>query len=355
MSDSEKPICSECEGTFEFPEATLGRRDFIRVAGAGAAAVGAGKLLIPATARAAEDKPAETKPAAPKKPAEDFIIELYKSLTADQKEKVARPFNHGADKNRPTRLTIAPNRALNQPIGKVYTKLQQEIIDKILQAVSSGEDGYRKITRNGTFDASKSLQGCGADFFGDPTSSEPYAFLFTGHHLTVRSDGNFSDGVAWGGPIYYGHSPHGYSRGNIFYYQTKSVLSVYEVLTPEQRKKATAPGNPGEGAGSVRFKKKAEERPGIAYADLSKEQKQVVEAVMREILSPYRKEDADEVMDIIKKTGGMEKIQLAFYPDGRMNDKEPWHFWRLEGPGFVWNYRVLPHVHTYVNISRLLG
>ena len=28
-----------------------------------------------------------------------------------------------------------------------------------------------------------------------------------------------------------------------------------------------------------------------------------------------------------------------------------WHFWRLEGPGFVWNYRVLPHVHTYVNIA----
>ena len=30
---------------------------------------------------------------------------------------------------------------------------------------------------------------------------------------------------------------------------------------------------------------------------------------------------------------------------------ERWHFWRLEGPGFVWNYRVLPHVHCYVNIS----
>ena len=30
-------------------------------------------------------------------------------------------------------------------------------------------------------------------------------------------------------------------------------------------------------------------------------------------------------------------------------------FWRLEGPGFVWNYRVLPHVHTYVNISSKLA
>jgi hypothetical protein len=72
---------------------------------------------------------------------------------------------------------------------------------------------------------------------------------------------------------------------------------------------------------------------------------------MRDILSPYRKQDVDEVMAIIKATGGMEKIHLAFYQDRRMNDNERWHFWRLEGPGFVWNYRVLPHVHTYVNIS----
>ena len=72
---------------------------------------------------------------------------------------------------------------------------------------------------------------------------------------------------------------------------------------------------------------------------------------MRDVLSPYRKEDADEVMQIIKTNGGMEKIHLAFYQDGQMNDSQRWHFWRLEGPGFVWNYRVLPHVHTYVNIS----
>ena len=42
--------------------------------------------------------------------------------------------------------------------------------------------------------------------------------------------------------------------------------------------------------------------------------------------------------------GGMEQIKLAFYPESLTDEKEPWSFWRLEGPGFVWNYRVLPHV-----------
>jgi len=348
MSDVENRNCPECEGTFELPEPQLARRDFMRVAGAGLAALSTGGLILPATARAA-DRPEVGPQPSVKKPAEDLILELYKSLTADQKPKVLKAYDS------PARLSVNPNRALAEPIGKVYTKAQQEILDKILMAISSGEDGYRRITRGGTFDASKSLQNCGADFFGDPLTGK-YAFLFTGHHLTVRSDGNFTDGVAFGGPIYYGHTPNGYSRANIFYYQTRSVTSVFEALTEAQRKKATVTmGNPGEGVRSLRFKDKASERPGIALAELSKAQKELVETVMRDVLSPFRKEDAEEVMTVIKKNGGLEKIQLAFYAEdyegARTSEKEPWSFWRLDGPGFVWNYRVLPHVHTYVNIA----
>ena len=110
-------------------------------------------------------------------------------------------------------------------------------------------------------------------------------------------------------------------------------------------------GSPGEQEPSVRFRAKGQKHPGISFGELSPDQRTLVEKVMRDVLSPYRKEDADEVMEIIKVTGGMEKIHLAFYQDKEMNDNQRWHFWRLEGPGFVWNYRVLPHVHTYVNIS----
>lgn len=63
-----------------------------------------------------------------------------------------------------------------------------------------------------------------------------------------------------------------------------------------------------------------------------------------------RREDTDEVMDIVRRNGGLERIHLAFYKKRDLEDS-PYHFWRLEGPGFVWNYRVLPHVHTYVNIA----
>ncbi len=120
--------------------------------------------------------------------------------------------------------------------------------------MSSGDDGYRRISRGGTWDASQKFSRCGALFFGEPVWPNKCAFVFAGHHLTIRCDGDFQDGTAWAGPIYYGHSPNGYSRGNLFNYQTRSVISLHDALDENQRVKATVTkGNPGEGDRSIGF------------------------------------------------------------------------------------------------------
>jgi hypothetical protein len=128
-------------------------------------------------------------------------------------------------------------------------------------------------------------------------------------------------------------------------------MSVYEALSEAQRRVGVVTGSPGELAPSVRFRRRGERHPGISAGELNRAQRQLVEQVMRTILSPYRREDADEVMEIIRRNGGLERLHLAFYRERDADAKTRWHFWRIEGPGFVWNYRVLPHVHTYVNIS----
>ncbi len=349
MLDQAKPFCPECESTEDLTEA-LDRRDFFRAVGGSTVAL-MGLAAVPRALTAAETPAKPIEKAA--KPAEGLIRELYGTLSAEQKNKLVLPWDHGTTngKGTPTRHRTFNEAYGRNQIGDVYTKPQQELIERILRAICSGEEGYKKISRNGNFDSSGSLQGCGATIFGTPADGEKFAWVFTGHHLTVRCDGNSEEGAAFGGPMYYGHSPDGYSNNNVFYYQTKSVLSVFDALNEEQRKKAVVSGTPGEGLNSVQFRPKEQAKPGIGFADLTKDQLKVVESVMRDVLSPYRTEDADEVMDIIKARGGMEKIHLAFYQDMKMNDKKPWHFWRLEGPGFVWNYRVLPHVHTWVNIS----
>lgn len=353
MAEFESLSCPECAEAFDFPApppathapAAVDRRDFIRVLGAGAAAATVGAPLLADTA-----KP-ERKP----RPAEELIKELFAGLKDDQKKKVVLDYDHGTrgGKGLPTRQRMVNGPLAGVRIGSVYTKPQVELLTKIVKAMCNGEEGYRQISRKGTWDNSRSFEQCGALIFGDPTKGQ-FAFTLTGHHLTARVDSDLKDGIAFGGPIYYGHSPRGYSPANIFFYQTKEVIGLYDALDAKQQKAALVKGDSGELAPSVRFRKKAE-RPGLAISELSKDQKELVWKVMRTVLSPYRKEDGDEVMEVIKKTGGLDKIQIAFFNEGAEVKKGEWKYWRLEGPGFVWNYRILPHVHTYVNISSKLA
>jgi Protein of unknown function (DUF3500) len=342
MKETARNDCPECTA--------LDRRDFVRTLAVGGAAVAAGgTLLTPRPLIAGERGPM---PRVVNTVAEDLVKELYAGLDAEQKKAVVKPWDH------PARKSVNPNKALDKKIGAVYTKPQQELLERIVKAISSDDKGWHQITRAGTWDASKSFDQCGADIFGDPSTGK-FAFEFTGHHLTVRCDGDSEDGAAFGGPIYYGHTPNGYHPSNVFAYQTQQVMKAYDALDEKQRKQALVTvGTPGEGAKSVQLKKDAK-HPGIAYADLSGDQKELIEMVMKTVLSPFRQQDGAEVVTIIKQMGGMEKVHLAFYSEewenAKTSEKQPWSFWRLEGPGFVWNFRVLPHVHTYVNISSKIG
>jgi hypothetical protein len=341
MKDETRPDCPECD---------LDRRDFVRTLAVGSAALAAGGTLAPRVI-AGERAPM---PRVVNPVAEDLVKELYSGLSADQKKAVVKPWTDAR------RLVVNPNRAMDKKIGAVYTKPQQELVERIVKAIASDDKGWHQITRAGTWDASKSFTETGADIFGDPTSGK-FAFLFSGHHLTVRCDGDSEDGAAFGGPIYYGHTPNGYHPSNVFAYQTQQVMKLFDALDPAQQKKAKAKlgeKKPQEGKPSL-DRLAREERPGIRYADLTADQKELVEQVMKAVLSPFRQQDGAEVVSLIKSAGGMEKMHFAFYDDeyegSQTTEKQPWSFWRVLGPGFVWNFRVLPHVHTYVNIAPKVG
>src|SRR5262245_4639973 len=166
--------CPECE---DLSVPAVGRRDFLRAVGAGAAVAAAG---APALRAASETKTP--------KPAEALILELYSSLKDEQKKAIAVPLDHGG--KTPTRLATYNSADRNQKIGDNYTKAQQELIEQIVKSVVSGEEGYRRISRNGTWDGSGAFANCGCHLFGEPGEGKQYAWLFTGHHLTIRCDGN---------------------------------------------------------------------------------------------------------------------------------------------------------------------
>jgi hypothetical protein len=239
----------------------------------------------------------------------------------------------------------------NHNIGTAYTPAQRELVERILRSICNGDEGWRAISRNGTWDNSREFGSCGAYIFGNPTGDNPFSWVFTGHHLTVRCDGNSEPNRAFGGPMYYGHSPDGWSQRNVFFPQTRAAREVFNSLNENQRRQALATwgqNEPREQEGSVQFRNR---HPGLPASEMTADQRRLVRETMRAVLSPYRREDSDEVMELVGRNGGLERLHLAFYRDQGSTDAAPWSFWRIEGPGFVWNFRVLPHVHTFVNIG----
>lgn len=346
MSHTDRMVCPEC---FEqvAPSAGLGRRDFIRVVAGGAVGMLGGSSLLSTTAAIA----APEEKGAVAKPAEGLVRELFATLTPDQKKAMVLPWDHGAEKGAtPTRLKTHNAAPLGKRLGEQFTQPQQDLIRATFKSILSGDEAYERITRHGKWDSSGSFEGNGVAIFGDPSGKDPFSWVFAGHHLTLRCDGNSQPNTAFGGPMYYGHAANGHSDTNVYNYQTKQVMSAFDMLNAEQRKLAVVVGNPGDGAGALKPQLVEKTAVGVGYAQLEESQQKLVTGVMRTLIDPFRKEDGDEVMQLIKKNGGMEQVRLAFYKEDAEKGNDRWDYWRLEGPGFVWNYRVLPHVHCFVNV-----
>lgn len=317
--------CNDCQ--------SLDRRGFVKTVGAVAVAGTASTSFF--DSRFAHAAPTS------KSHAESAVARLYASLSESQKKAICRPFN---DK---LRNRINANwHVTDALIGDgTFTEKQQAIIDEIVRNVTS-PDGYERFVRQmDDDDGGISAYSCAV--FGDPESGK-FQFELTGRHLTLRADGNSVDKAAFGGPIVYGHGEEN-AKENLFHYQTKQANEVFRALDADQAKMALLTKPPRETA--VQIQAAGNQLPGISVGQLSDDQKELVEATLKVLLAPYRKEDTDEVFAILKANGGLEKLHMAFYKEGDLNDDQVWDNWRIEGPSLVWHFRGAPHVHAYINIA----
>jgi DNA segregation ATPase FtsK/SpoIIIE-like protein len=327
---NDKRTCPECDGSWT-------RRDFVKTVGGAALAVSA--IPLSGGIRTAAAAPTS------KSAAETAAKRLYESLTDEQRKVICFPFDN------PLRQKINANWAITEPkIAQLFTKEQQATVDEIFRGVTS-PDGYERFLKQMEEDAG-GLDQYHVALFGDPGSGK-FEFEMTGRHMTIRADGDSVENVAFGGPIIYGHGQGDGEAGlpgNVFYYQTKKANEVFAALDGKQREKALLPKAPPENQVSVQGAAAA--FPGIAVGELSSDQKNLVEETIKVILAPYRQEDVDEAVAILKADGGFEKLHAAFYQSGNLGNDQEWDIWRLEGPGFVWHFRGSPHVHAYVNIAK---
>jgi len=328
---TERPIhCPDCDGDFEFT-----RRDFVKTVGAGAVAVGVSPLLASAAPT-------------PKSAGETVVKKFYDSLSADQKKAVCFPFGHKLQTRLSANWLVTPKK-----IGDdFYSDAQRDLIDQVVKAVAS-EDGYDRLKLQMKDDRPKGINDYAVAVFGTPGTGK-FQWELTGRHLTLRCDGDSVENMAFGGPIVYGHGVRN-PKKNLFHYQTKQTNEVFKSLDGKLREKALLEKAPTESR--VPLQGKAGKFPGIHVSELSADQKKLVEQTLKTILAPYRKEDVDEAMAVLKKGGGVDKLHMAFYKnDARGNSvdllkDQVWDVWRVEGPTFVWHFRGAPHVHAYINIG----
>ena len=316
--------CPDCSGG-------ITRRDFVKGVSAAAIAAGTGSLILPGAFAA---------PSAAS-PAEPSVQKLYATLSAEQKQAICFPFGHES------RSKINANWAVtdHKIASDFYTAEQQELIARIFKGVTS-EDGHARFLEQMDHDDGGFDQYSCA-LFGEPGSGQ-FEWELTGRHMTIRADGDSVEGVAFGGPIVYGHGEEDPSA-NLFHYQTKQTNEVFKALDAKQAEQALLNDAPREN--DVSLQGKDGKFPGIAVADLSADQQSLVEAVIKTLLAPYRAEDVEEAMSVLKSGGGVESLHMAFYKQGDLNNDQVWDIWRVEGPTFVSHFRGAPHVHAYLNVG----
>jgi hypothetical protein len=325
MNSRDQRVCPDCDTTVD-------RRSFIKTVGATALAAAAPVMLGGRIVQAAPSAQST---------AETAVGRFYQSLSDQQKQAIAFPFDHDLRKK------INANWQVTKPKleDDFYTDAQRATINEIIRAVTSA-DGYERIKKQTDYDAG----GIGAysvAVFGTPGSGK-FEWELTGRHLTLRADGDSVDQAAFGGPIIYGHGVET-PKDNLFHYQTKQVNEVFKALDAKQTAQALVSKAPKEDA--VLLQGDAGKFPGISIRELSSDQKQLVESTLKVLLAPYRQEDVDEAIAIMKSGGGLDKLHLAFYQQDDLHDDKEWDIWRVEGPSFVWHFRGAPHVHAYINIG----
>lgn len=341
MPDRER--CPECE----CPEAdVLGmvtRRRFVQTASVSAVAV-----ALPRVLRAEES-------AADAKAPESLVKKLYDSLSDAQKEEICFTWDYTDD--RKVLRTHVSNNWFITDVKKVgigtdfYTRDQKDMIEALFWSLYN-KDWHDRIRKQLKDDAGGYGKQQTVAIFGKP-GSEKFELVMTGRHLTIRCDGNSTEHVAFGGPIFYGHAAQGFNEkpdhpGNVFWPQALKANELFKMLDGKQREAALFEKMPPESAVAFRGK---DPIPGLRVSEMSKDQRAHLQGVLDLLLEPYRLTDRQEVTKCLEAQGGLDQVRLSFYREGDIGSDGIWDVWRLEGPSFVWHFRGSPHVHVWVNVA----
>ncbi len=341
--------CPECESpapdlVASFKSVT--RRRFVQSLSAGAAT-----LALPRVINADESSAVDAKTP------ESLVQKLYESLSEKQREEICFPWEY-TDDRKLLRTHVSNNwqitdvKTLGLGTG-FFTGDQKDMIEAIFWGLYN-KDWHDRIRRQLKDDAGGYGKQQTIAIFGNP-GTDQFEMVMTGRHLTIRCDGNTSEHVAFGGPIFYGHAANekfnepASHPDNVFWPQALKANDLFKMLDGKQRDLALIQKSPPESA--VAFRGSKDPIAGLPASELRKDQRAHLQGVLDLLLEPYRLSDQQEAKKCLEAQGGLDKCRLAFFQEGDLGNDGVWDIWRLEGPSFVWHFRGTPHVHVWVNVA----
>lgn len=321
---------------------SLNRRELMQSAGA----VTAGLAMFSGASKAVAAD------AAKKSTTDSLPMQLYKSLSDEQREKICLPVNHKSRQYISNWWYVHRDHRLNNTFDKDQLKLIQEIFDSLHHP--EHQAAVNKQVKIDQYGKEKNAPSVG--FFGTP-ADEDFEFIYTGHHVTRRCNAHSDKGLGFGGaPIFYGHFPEEFNEkkdhpGNPYWYQGKIFNDFVQSLDDKQQAEALAMTPRSERPNAVIQKVKMGS-PGLACSELSKDQQQMLISAMRRMLVMFREDDVNATIAAIEKKKMVDQLHVSFY-GGRFDigSDGVWDTWQIEGPEMVWYFRGQPHIHSYFHVK----
>lgn len=286
-------------------------------------------------------------------------MQLYKSLTDVQRQKVCLPINDPRRQFVSNWWYIHPDNR----IPSTFDADQQELIRRIFDSMHSAEyqDAINQQVLIDQYGDEKNAPAVG--FFGNP-DDEQFEFIFTGHHVTRRCNAHSDKGRGFGGaPIFYGHYPHPVDRmnenfreakdhpGNPYWYQGRNFNRFVQALDGKQQEKGLLTDEPRSESPEAVVKKTDEVR-GLRCADMSSDQKKLLIETMRGMLAMFRSDDIDATIQTIEKNNVVDRLSVSWFAGKYdIGSDRVWDTWQIEGPDMVWYFRGEPHIHCYFHLK----
>ncbi len=288
--------------------------------------------------------------------AESTVKKLYDSLSEQQRKVVCFAWDHVDPKRGLLRTRVANNWNITEEFlnDGFYNDDQRDMIREIFEGIIH-PDWHERIDKQLEDDSGGYGEQNSIAIFGKPGEGK-FEFVMTGRHMTIRCDGDSADHVAFGGPIFYGHAAQDFNEkadhpGNVFWPQAVAANGLFQMLDGRQRELSLVKKNGLPAESKVAFRGKDGQFQGIPVTELSGDQREHLQEILKKLVEPYRQNDRDEVTACLKAQGGLDACSLAFYRDGDIGNDGVWDNWRLEGPSFVWHFRGAPHVHVWANVA----